>query len=291
MKILLYGYSGWIGNQLLDLLRRDNEITIFLGQSRLDDRQVLANEIDEVCPTHIISFTGRTHGTIGDKIYTTIDYLEQPGKLVENLRDNLYGPVSLALECTSRNIHYTYLGTGCIFTDTKGPGGRTNFSENDIPNFTGSSYSTVKGFTDRLFHQMQDTVLNLRIRMPIVGYNCPRNFITKILNYDKICSIENSMTVLPDLLPLALTLIKRNMTGTLNLTNPGTISHNEILEMYTKYVDPTFTWKNFTIEDQRKIIDSERSNNKLDTTLLESFFPDVKNIKDSVKSLLQNWKY
>jgi 3,5-epimerase/4-reductase len=138
---------------------------------------------------------------------------------------------------------------------------------------------------------MQDSVLNLRIRMPIVRYNCPRNFITKILNYDKICSIENSMTVLPDLLPLALTLIKRNMTGTLNLTNPGTISHNEILEMYAKYVDPTFTWKNFTIEDQRKIIDSERSNNKLDTTLLESFFPDVKNIKDSVKSLLQTWKY
>ena len=83
------------------------------------------------------------------------------------------------------------------------------------------------------------------------------------------------MSVLPDLLPLALSLIKKNITGTINLTNPGTISHNEILELYTKHVDPTFTWKNFTIEDQRKIIDSERSNNKLDTTLLETFFPDV----------------
>ena len=287
MKILLYGYNGWIGNQLLDLLKQDPSISLDLGQTRIDDIISLTAEIDRINPTHIISFTGRTHGSIGDKIYTTIDYLEQPGKLVENLQDNLYGPVSLALECNRRNIHYTYLGTGCIFTDTDS---HTNFSENDIPNFTGSSYSTVKGFTDRLFHQMQDTVLNLRIRMPIVGYNCPRNFITKILTYDKICSISNSMSVLPDLLPLAISLIKRNITGTINLTNPGTISHNEILELYTKHVDPTFTWKNFTIEDQRKIIDSERSNNKLDTTLLESFFPDVPPIKDSIQHLFQHWK-
>jgi len=40
----------------------------------------LLNEIENINPTHIISFTGRTHGKIGDKIYGTIDYLEQKGK-------------------------------------------------------------------------------------------------------------------------------------------------------------------------------------------------------------------
>ena len=44
-------------------------------------------------------------------------------------------------------------------------------------------------------HLLEDTVLNLRIRMPIVGEDNPRNFITKIAGYDKVCSIANSMTV------------------------------------------------------------------------------------------------
>ena len=61
----------------------------------------------------------------------------------------------------------------------------------------------------------------------------------------------------------------------LNLTNPGVISHNEILEMYREIVDPSFTWKNFTIEEQDKVLTSKRSNNRLDTSKLESIYPNI----------------
>ena len=54
-------------------------------------------------PTHIISFTGRTHGSINGKEYPTIDYLEQSGKLKENIRDNLMGPVLLSKICKKCN--------------------------------------------------------------------------------------------------------------------------------------------------------------------------------------------
>ena len=80
------------------------------------------------------------------------------------------------------------------------------FTEEDHPNFFGSSYSVVKGYTDRLMHNY-DNVLNIRIRMPITNIDEPRNFITKITNYDKICSIPNSMTVLPELLPYLVKLM------------------------------------------------------------------------------------
>ena len=50
-------------------------------------------------------------------------------------------------------------------------------------------------------HNFEDNVLNLRIRMPITGDYNKRNFITKITTYEYICSIPNSMTVLPELLP------------------------------------------------------------------------------------------
>ena len=90
--------------------------------------------------------------------------------------------------------------------------------------------------------------------MPINAEKSPRNFIYKITHYEKICSIPNSMTVLPDFFPIILDLIENKKTGTLNLTNPGLISHNEILEMYKEIVDPNFKWENFSIEEQDKIL-------------------------------------
>ena len=135
-----------------------------------------------------------------------------------------------------------------------------------------------------------DNVLNLRIRMPITGEKNSRNFITKITTYDKICSIPNSMTVLPELLPVVLDMMQKNVVGTMNLTNPGLISHNEMLEMYREIVDPKFKWNNFSAEEQRKILDSDRSNNYLDTTRLETLYPKVDNIKTAVRKCLINYK-
>ena len=304
MKTLVYGHAGWIGRQFIELLQQERakELDAFdfvLGNSRVDDTPSLCKELDEVSPSHVISFIGRTHGTIGATKYTTIDYLEQPGKLVENVKDNLFSPISLALACKERNIHYTYLGTGCIFNykNMEGVPGKVNdieqeegFEEDDIPNFFGSGYSVVKGFTDRLMHQLSENVLNLRIRMPIVAKEHPRNFITKIVNYSKVCSVPNSMSVLDELLPIVISMLKSRIVGTVNLTNPGVISHNEILEMYKKHVDPDFTWNNFSVEEQRKILACDRSNNYLDTAVLEKFAPNVRCIKDAMEDTLKHYK-
>ena len=67
----------------------------------------------------------------------------------------------------------------------------------------------------------------------------------------------------------------QNQHGTLNLTNPGLISHNEILEMYKEIVDPEFEWKNFSQEEQAKILAADRSNNFLDTTKLQGIISEV----------------
>ena len=51
-------------------------------------------ELQEVQPTHVMSFIGRTHGATEDgHNWTTIDYLEQPGKMYENVRDNMFSPL------------------------------------------------------------------------------------------------------------------------------------------------------------------------------------------------------
>jgi dTDP-glucose 4,6-dehydratase len=292
MFVLVYGGNGWIGSQFVKLLDREH-VEYVIGKSRIDHNNDVINELKTINPTHVVSFIGRTHGKIGDKTYSTIDYLEEEGKLVENIRDNLYSPLILADICRQYNIHYTYLGTGCIFKyDDDHPFGKeTNgFTSSDLPNFFGSSYSIVKGFTDRLMGLYSNHVLNLRIRMPITDEKNPRNFITKITKYEKICSVPNSMTVLPELLPLVIDMMKKRTTGTINFTNPGLISHNEILEMYKEIVDPKFRWSNFSQEEQRKILAADRSNNYLDTTPLHSYYPNILHIKDSVRQILVEYK-
>jgi 3,5-epimerase/4-reductase len=278
MNILFFGSKGWIGRQFCEYLN-ENNILYIESDLRADNEKDVEKEIKEYNPTHIISFIGRTYGDN----FNTIDYLEQPGKLVENIRDNLYAPIILSILCERYNIHYTYMGTGCIFEYNIS--GKKN-SEEDAPNFFGSSYSIVKGYTDRLQHMYSKNTLNLRIRMPIINYDHERNFITKITNYEYVCSVPNSMTVLHDMYPIILDMIKKNITGTFNMCNKGVISHNEILELYKTHVDNDFTWKNFTIEEQNKILLSKRSNIELSTEKLYELYPNIPDIKTSIEKCM-----
>jgi dTDP-4-dehydrorhamnose reductase len=276
MKILFFGSKGWIGKQFGFFLNK-NGITYISTDVRADDEKAVEEEIKLYSPTHIISFIGRTHG--GE--YNTIDYLELSGKLKDNIRDNLYSPLVLSILCERYNIHYTYLGTGCIFSSDDPT--TTCIDDDALPNFFGSSYSTVKGFTDRLQHLYSKNTLNLRIRMPIVNYEHNRNFLSKIFKYEKICSMANSMTVLEDMFPVIMDMMSKNTTGTFNLVNKGVITHNEILEMYKEHIDPSFVWKNFSVEEQNSVLLSKRSNTQLSNDKLYSLYPDIPDIKTSVE--------
>lgn len=284
MKFLVWGHKGWIGQQVLDTITAAGHEAVG-ATSRADDADAVDKELAAVKPDRAISLIGRTRG----EGFTTIDYLEQKGKLVENMRDNLYGPMVLAHECTKHGVHLTYMGTGCIFhydNDEFKLGNGHGFTESSDPNFFGSAYSTCKGFTDRLMRLMfQSSVLNVRIRMPITPDDSPYNFITKIVNYEKVINIPNSMTVLPALMPKMVDMSIRKITGSINLTHPGAISHNEVLELYKKHVDPSYTWQNFTIEEQDRILLSGRSNNLLDTTRLKELYPDVDDIHTAVEKV------
>ena len=128
--------------------------------------------------------------------------------------------------------------------------------------------------------------------MPISDDLSPRNFVTKIVKYDRVVNIPNSMTVLTDLLPVSLIMAERGLTGIYNFCNPGAISHNEVLDLYKKYVDPSYTYTNFTVEEQAKILKAGRSNNTLDHTKLVNALPDVHipEIHESMEKVFQRMR-
>ena len=70
MKILVYGSKGWIGGQFTDIMKKadlQESVDFVLGTAHVNNIDNLKQEIEDVAPTHIISFICRTHGTIGDK--------------------------------------------------------------------------------------------------------------------------------------------------------------------------------------------------------------------------------
>jgi len=95
MKFLVFGHKGWIGSMVTKLLEKQN-IHFVCAKSRAENKKAVEEEILLVKPTHVMSFIGRTHGTTDDGTkYTTIDYLEQKGKIKEN--ENKYEPNCVAV--------------------------------------------------------------------------------------------------------------------------------------------------------------------------------------------------
>jgi len=262
---LIYGKSGWIGGMLIKLLQDKNK-TVHLGNARLQNRESLEKEIDEIKPTNVLCAAGVTGRP-------NVDWCESNKH--ETVRTNVIGSLNIADVCNSRGIHCTLYATGCIFEyDEAHPIGGPGFTEEDKPNFDGSFYSKTKGLVEQML-SIYETLLLLRVRMPISDDLSPRNFVTKITKYEKVVNIPNSMTVLTDLLPVSLTMAERKITGIHNFTNPGAISHNQVLDLYKKHVDNDFSYTNFTLEEQDKILAAKRSNNELDATKLVNSVPDI----------------
>lgn len=274
LKFLIFGKSGWIGGLLGELLK-DQGINFEYATARFEDRAGVIADIDRVKPTHVLNAAGVTGRP-------NVDWCED--HKLETIRANVLGTLTLADVCNQKGVHMTNYATGCIFhyDDDFPVNSGKGFKEDDKPNFTGSFYSYTKAMVESLI-KLYPNVLTLRVRMPIVAdLTYPRNFITKIIKYHKVVDIPNSMTVLPELLPMSIEMAKRKLTGIMNYTNPGAISHNEILQLYKDYIDPEFSWENFTIEEQAKVIVAPRSNNLLDTTRIQSEFPEILGIKESL---------
>jgi 3,5-epimerase/4-reductase len=158
------------------------------------------------------------------------------------------------------------------------------------PNYVGSFYSLTKGMVDKLA-PLYSRSLTLRLRMPISDDLSPRNFLTKIASYARVINVPNSVTILHDLLPIALSMAARGVTGTFNFTNPGTVSHNECLALYKEIIDPEFWYANFSEEEQNKILKAGRCNNNLATAKLEAAAGcAVPHVKDSLRNVFLRMK-
>jgi dTDP-4-dehydrorhamnose reductase len=268
----------------MEMLEEGNKPAI-RATSRLENVADVASELDRVKPRYVLNAAGLTGRP-------NIDWCED--HKLETVRVNVLGTLHLVDACNARGIHVTNFATGCIYnydekTDHR-MGGKP-FSEDDAPNWTQSYYSVTKTMSEQLIAPYPN-VLTLRLRMPISETLHPRSFVTKIASYPRLVNFPNSVTILKDMLPLSLEMTEREIKGVFNFTNPGAITHNEVMELYKEYVDPTKTWENFTVEEQALILKSGRCNCHLDVSKLQAVFPDrqLPDIHSSLKACFQRIK-
>ncbi|KAK4537726.1 hypothetical protein CDCA_CDCA14G3751 [Cyanidium caldarium] len=284
VKYLIVGKTGWIANMVAALLKERGESYAF-ASFRLEQREACERELDTVRPQRVLNCAGVTGRP-------NVDWCEDHKR--ETIRSNVVGVLTLADCCAERGIHLTNFATGCIYHYDDGKHryvseGGVPFTEDDPPNFTGSYYSRTKAMAEEMLRTAFDNVLTLRLRMPISDDLSPRSFITKISKYERVVNVPNSVTVLTELLPVAISMSERGLTGVYNFTNPGSITHNQVLALYQQYIDPRFTWKNFTLEEQAKILKAGRSNCELDASKLQRDNPgfEIHNAYDAVEGVFR----
>ncbi len=279
--LIFGGKTGWIGQKLVKIIAEQGHCAI-AAKARLENRPDIEKEIAEVKPDFIINAAGITG-------VPNIDWIEVHKQ--ETIRANIIGALNLADIAYIHGIHMTNIGTGCIYNyDTQHPmGSGKGFTEEDEPNFEGSFYSKSKAMLEKML-RFYPNVLYLRLRLPLAFDFHKRNLIAKLTMYQKVVNIPNSITVLDELLPLVPQMALRGRTGVYNFVNPGVISHNELLDLYKEYVDPSFNYQNFTLEEQDKILKAKRSNNELDTSKLQQEFPNVCNVKQASVEVFKKMK-
>lgn len=248
MSDILFFGAGWIGTQFSARL----EAT--LVPTDIADGPAVAAALDAHRPTRVVNCAGKTG-------QPNVDACETDA--AATYRSNVAGAILLASACKERGIHFTHVGSGCIY---EGDNGGAGFSEEDPPNFMGSLYARTKLLSEAALRDLD--ALQLRIRMPLSREPSPRNLLTKLLRYPRIVSVANSVTVLEDFWAPATALIERGETGVWNLVNDGVEYHADLLRLYQEHVDAEHHFEVVDLEALRKLVVAGRSNCVLSTAKL-----------------------
>ena len=221
-KILIFG-PGYLGTRFHNAIEGS-----VLSKADIADPVAVREQIELEKPDAVLNCAGKTGKP-------NIDWCET--NQFATYRSNTTGSLVLAEACQEKDIYFVQLASGCIFYgDSPDP---TGWRENDFAN-PESVYSRSKYASDLLLAKIPNVAI-VRLRMPIDSIPSPRNLINKLAAYPKVINVENSVTVVEDLIAAVIALIEKRGTGIFHAVNQGTMRHQDLIELYNELVDPTHT--------------------------------------------------
>lgn len=277
VKALLLG-KGFVGKKLGAYLIEQGVDIFHIAQNEIDytSHYTFSTLLRDYNFTHIINCCGYTGKPNVDSCETNKDECWKYNVTVAEMIDRLsycFG---------KRCIH---ISSGCVYT-----GYEKEYTEQDTPNF--GLYNPESSFYSKSKHALE-TVIDtkssaiLRIRMPYTGIHEDKNYLIKILKYDNLISMPNSVTSIDDFCIFVSKFVNDFKPGIYNVVNPQPIESKEIVNILQKYNLVNVNWKFIEVKDLNVI--ANRSNCVLNTDKIKSIglcLPDTReSIERSIKSL------
>lgn len=161
--------------------------------------------------------------------YTNTAEAELPENMGKVFALNVQGPANIAYVAKKMQIPWVHFSTGMFFD------GDEVVSEEIVPNPEGY-YAWTKAWADALLipRAQEAKTLILRIHLPISALSHPRNFLNRMMKFDKAVDVDSSITVVEDLIAAMQYLIAHNRYGLYNAVNTGYTSSFAIAEALNK---------------------------------------------------------
>jgi 3,5-epimerase/4-reductase len=266
IDFLIMGGSGMVGTYVIKALEESNR-TFYISKKRLENYSDILDDLQRVKPKFMICCAGISGNP-------NIDWCETHKE--ETIMANVVGQINVIRACSIMNIHCTIFSTGVLYNGT-----HKKFTETDIPSNSNHFYIKMRIILEELINNF--SVLNLRILYPITKYMHNKSIIPKLLKYTQVSGNSTSFTVMDDLFPLIPEMCDKKLIGTFNFCNVGTITNNDILQLYKQHVDNNYTWINSNIP-------SNRNHAELDVSKLLLYFPNIPTVKKSIENIMKNLK-
>lgn len=273
MKILIVG-NGYIGTRCAEVW--GDEAVVF-GKKIYSVQDVL-DALEEVRPDVVLNAAG-----VRGK--PNVDWCET--HQYETMEGNVKLPINIAQACKEKEIYLLHIGSGCVFYgESPDPGG---WKENDFANPV-AYYSKCKYAADLILGTLPNVGI-ARIRVPLDDKPYPGNIIDKLANYPKIIDVENSITVIPDMIDVFYKLLEKRAEGIFHVTNPGVLKYRKLLELYREFVDESQS--NEWISEEELVSDGlavkVRSTNKLQSQNLEKIGIKMQPIEQAVLDAIKKY--
>lgn len=273
--IFLIGH-GYVGNEIAKMFNRSSVKYVHITHKHFLENDILGLSNKDSIVINAAGYTGTPN----------VDACE------DNKHDCIYGniiwPLLLEEKCGDK-IPVIHIGSGCIYNNAFVYSPTHYYSEQDKPNFTfkenSSFYSGCKAFSEEVLESYLNKSYILRIRMPFSSYSHPRNYLTKLMTYDKLVNVQNSISCLEDVAKVVLFFInKRPEPGVYNCTNPGSVTTFTITEMLK--LKPK--WFNGYDEFQ-ETVKARRSNCLLNVEKLNKLFK-LRTVEDALIDAIERIK-
>jgi dTDP-4-dehydrorhamnose reductase len=213
----------------------------------------------------------------------------------ECLLGNAVLPGVLREACEATGTPWGHVSSGCIFTGRRADG--AGFRETDPPNFSFrtnncSFYSGSKALGEEVLAGAENCFI-WRLRIPFNEVDSPRNYLTKLLRYDRLLEAENSLSQLDEFVRATWECWEKRVPfGTYNVTNPGFVTTHEVVDLIKESGVSTKDFQFFRDESDfmATAARTPRSNCVLDSSKLLASGIVMSHVRDAIAKALKNWK-